>query len=72
MPLAEMDKHVEVEHTLSLNGTLTLMKLNGSVAGTSNGLVECKFKEVGCDHVLQLDQLPRHMDSNVHHHLQVY
>ncbi|CAG7725885.1 unnamed protein product [Allacma fusca] len=69
LTLSEMDKHVELHHTLSLNSSNGSMRLNGIVA--TNGNTECMFKEFGCVSVFQPDQLQRHLETEVHHHLQL-
>lgn len=65
LPIAELEKHIQTEHA-RLNG------LPGSFSpSASNGLLECPYKEVGCAIPLRQDQLSRHLEMNVHLHLQL-
>ena len=39
--------------------------------GVGSQLVECSFREVGCHSVLHCDQIPAHLESQLHHHVNV-
>jgi hypothetical protein len=67
----EMEKHIHMEH-LSNSLNLTNGKVNGNGGNHSCGdVMECEYKYVGCDIRATHLELQRHLETDVHHHLQV-
>jgi len=64
----EMEKHIHTEHCSAVNGTITTNVFNGS---HGEHVVECDYKYVGCDIRVPQVELQRHLEADVHHHLQV-
>jgi hypothetical protein len=69
LSVTDLEQHIKNDH--SRQGAVGVgSKLNGSPP-TSSGHVECLYKEVGCLSYFTRDQLNKHLEADVNHHLQV-
>lgn len=59
LPVSDLEKHIESEHT----GSNPMLN--------DSGLLECPYREVGCTVNFREDQREKHLEKEVHKHLQL-
>jgi len=67
LSVLDLEDHIKNDHKAQGNSS---PKLNGSPS-TSSGLIECVYKEVGCNSYFKRDELTKHLETDVNHHLRV-
>jgi len=75
--VSELERHVHSTHSSASatngHGLGSENKLAPAAQGhtLSSGMVQCIYKDVGCASLFPLSQTEKHLETDVHHHLQV-
>jgi hypothetical protein len=73
LPINEMDRHLHTEHRPSNSSCSPVMNgvLSSPHGGGGADVIDCWFKEFGCDIRVHPTEMHRHTDADVHKHLHV-